>query len=97
MNKKGEGEIFIFLILGLLLFSFFSAVGNTDYDDYMKDCKKLNKDNFYYNSTCSLFWEENSSYNCVKTDWDKREAYCQDKWDGKYINSQQSEMEKKDE
>lgn len=45
-------EEFLGILLTLaIIFGFMSALSNTDYDSFIRDCEQLNKDKFYTGET----------------------------------------------
>ena len=88
MNNKAEGEVLLIIIFALLILAALNNLGNTSYQDYMRDCKNNYEENFLYDTECYNFFNE-KSYNCSKVNETELEIFCQNKWDGTLNNGEE--------
>ena len=86
MNKKGETEI-IFFAFGLLLFIGYCFASVNPQTTFMRDCKDVYADDFYYETECLnnsgqvMFNNSEEIYvECEKIDKDALKKYCLDKF-----------------
>lgn len=85
MNKKGQIEIVLFLLLICsLAWGLYSAIENSNpYNTFMRDCKNINQNNFTsYNQICYSVFDINKTqgYTCDIVSWDKLKDYCFNKY-----------------